>query len=191
MSSKSCSRWQGVGVPSIEFDKYKKWGDYHWKEFRRNSAYRHHALKVQSWITEKTGLDVGCGDGLITHLLGPGWTGIDVDQLAVKLARQHGVAACEGNIYDVGSLARKFEAIYCGDVLEHLKHPATAAHAMSEITDTLYLVTPPRIGNLRVHHVQEWTADELVVFMANLDWQLEGTVSIENDRMYGRFVLCK
>lgn len=172
-------------MPPVVFDKYQKWGDYHWREFARESIYRRHALKVQAWITEQVGLDVGCGDGLITHLLGPGWSGIDCDRLAVKLATQHGVRAIEGSAY---SLAGQFEAVYCGDVLEHLEHPTAALRAIFRVTSTLYLVTPPRRGALRPFHCQEWTAPELIIFMSDNGWKVGGPILIENDRMYGRFI---
>lgn len=173
-------------MSQVAFDKYKKWGDYHWREFaRKNSVYRRHALKVQAWVTEQYGLDVGCGDGLITHLLGSGWSGIDVDQLAIKLARHHGVRAFEGSIYD---LTGQFEAVYCGDVLEHLEYPSVAIHSISRVTTVLYLVTPPRRGmSIRPHHLQEWTNAELLTFLAEFGWKTDELIVTENDRMYGKF----
>ena len=168
----------------MTFNKYKKYGDYHWREFERPSIYRSHALKVKSWITEDVGLDVGCGDGLITHLLGMGWSGLDADDLAVTLAQRHGVRAILGSIYE---LAGYFEAVYCGDVLEHLEYPGAALQAIANITSVLYLATPPRRGQLRPHHIYEWTALELPSYMAAHGWTLIGDVEIENDRIYGKF----
>ena len=50
---------------SPQFAKHNRQGDYYWDEFRRDTPYRRHALHIQQWITEKSVLDIGAGDGLI------------------------------------------------------------------------------------------------------------------------------
>lgn len=170
----------------MEFDKYRLRGDYHWHEFWRNSIYRQHALYVQSWIREKTGLDAGCGDGLITHLLGPGWSGIDPDSVAIGHAVRHGVHATEGSVYHLNG---NHEAVYLGDVLEHLEYPERALVAIGCVTSILYLATPPRHGNkLGKHHLREWTEEELPIFLAESGWKIDGTIVTQNERMYGKFL---
>jgi len=169
---------------SIIFDKYEQHGAYHWEEFERPTVYRKHALRVQRWITEERVLDAGAGDGLITSLLGA--TGIDINPLAVKLAQERGAAVTLG---DVCQIEGDFDAVYLGDVLEHLETPGRALEHLHSVTKILYISTPPRKGNtLRPYHVQEWTPEELVVFMVAYGWDPDGHIEVANDRMYGRFV---
>lgn len=163
--------------------KYAEWGDYHWRQFARPSIYRSHVLHVQNWITVKAGIDVGCGDGLITSRL-PDWIGVDPDLKAVELARKHGVKAAAGNVY---TLSGQFPAVYLGDVLEHLARPGAALEQIAMITDRLFLATPPRKDKPRPLHVQEWTKDELLILMEDHGWKLHELIVTRHDRMYGQF----
>jgi len=166
------------------FDKYERRGAYHWEEFGRPTPYRRHALTVQKWITEQNVLDAGAGDGLITSLLDA--TGIDTNELAVRLAKAKGVDVTLGDIYEV---VGDYDAVYLGDVLEHLEEPGRALEHLHSVTEVLYISTPPRKGDtLRPYHVQEWTPEELVVFLMAYGWDLDGRIETANDRMYGRFV---
>ncbi len=164
--------------------KYAAWGDYHWKSFAQASIYRRHALFVQNWISVKGGLDVGCGDGLITSLL-DGWSGIDRDPIAVELACRHGVQATVGDVYKINGL--NYPAVYLGDVLEHLVLPSAALQQIAGITERLFVATPPRRVVLREHHIQEWTPLGLVLFMEIEGWKLQDRTRVLNDRIYGQF----
>lgn len=171
----------------MDFDKYEKFGAYHWDEFHNGTVYRTHALRVQEWVVERPVLDIGAGDGLITHLLEPGAKGIDTNELAVSLAQERGVDVTIGDVYDLSTM-NQYAAVYLGDVLEHLERPRLALIQIAKITSVLYLSTPPRQGkSLRPYHYQEWTAPELKRFMAHNGWVLDGKISTANDRMYGRF----
>jgi len=54
----------------LVFDKYDRLGDYHWAEFAAGTVYAEHARFCMQWVKERPCLDLGCGDGLITFLLG-------------------------------------------------------------------------------------------------------------------------
>lgn len=70
-------------------------------------------------------LDVGCGDGLISELIGKKtgakMYGVDVADAAVRLSRKRGI---DSKIFDVNKeIPFKnsfFDAVYCGEVLEHV-----------------------------------------------------------------------
>jgi SAM-dependent methyltransferase len=163
------------------FDKYERWGDYHWKEFENDTPYRNHALYVQDWITEKDVLDIGCGDGLITSLIGA--KGIDIHELAVFMAVKHGVQAEVGDVYN---LSGNYEAVYFGDVIEHLEYPEKAMEQIGKITDIVYIATPPKSDVLSSHHYKEYTQEELKEFIEGLGW--EQTYSdVKYERIYAKF----
>lgn len=166
-----------------DFDKYQKWGDYHWREFERLTTYRRHVLYCMEWVKEKNVLDVGCGDGLIAAKI---WMkGIDDNEIAVKLAKEHGVRAELGNVYDLEKHG-KFDAVFLGDVIEHLDYPEKAIEEIGKITNVVYIVTPPRIGELRPYHVREFTMDELIKFMEDLGWTCLNKHKAYS-RIYGKF----
>jgi len=70
-------------------------------------------------------LDVGCGDGLISEMIGKKTGadiyGVDVATEAVKISRRRGIKA---KIFDINKKipfkGSYFDAVYCGEVLEHV-----------------------------------------------------------------------
>lgn len=155
------------------FSKYEQLGDYHHREYAANTIYAAHARRVRNWITERRVLDVGCGDGLITCLLrdkGCEVEGIDSNPRAVALARGHKVTVRLGSAYRL-PLGR-WEAVYLGDVLEHLDRPAKAIRQIGRVTDTLYIATPLRgVQPADDYHAHEYTPGELREFMDRLGWE--------------------
>jgi len=155
------------------FSKYETLGDYHHREYAANTIYAAHARRVRNWITEHRVLDVGCGDGLITCLLrdkGHDVEGIDPNARAVMLAKRHGVRVRLGSVY---RLPRgRWDAVYLGDVLEHLDHQKKAIRQIGRVTDTLYIATPLRGAQpADDYHAHEFLPGELREFMAALGWE--------------------
>jgi 2-polyprenyl-3-methyl-5-hydroxy-6-metoxy-1,4-benzoquinol methylase len=142
-------------------------------------------------VKERPCLDVGCGDGLITSLLGPRTTGIDDCALAVELAQKHKVNASVGSVYDLGDSV-KYEAIFLGDVIEHLEHPGAALVAIRKALSDggfLYISTPPKQPILSPYHHREYTPEELVMFVSAHGFELVGELIVRPEwlEMYGKF----
>lgn len=169
-------------MKEIKFDKYDRKGAYHWRDFDDDELYRQHVLFVIDWIKEDNILDVGAGDGFITHKLG--CKGIDISEIAVKLAQEKGVDVSIGDVYTVKG---NYDAVYLGDVLEHLLKPAKAIKNLSNITNKIYITTPYRKEQIGTYHYREWRPLELVEYMRRLGWR---NISIEviNDKIYGIFI---
>ncbi len=97
-------------------------------------------------------LDVGCGNGIITRALGKkGFTitGIDVSEKAITKAKalntlpnvQFKVMSAEQLVAD----GRKYHAIICSEVLEHLNQPSLLLQTLHQILDNngILIVTVP------------------------------------------------
>ena len=171
-----------------DYDKYAEHQDFHWRAYRGGGIYSDHARKVREWIGEHRVLDVGGGDGLIAALLqqkGHEVMVVDDNALAVGYATRHGVPAQLGSAY---ATSGRWDAVYCGDTLEHLEWPRSALRRFRRVTDVLYVATPPRTGGLRDHrHTQEWTPAELTRLLRRCGWQ-ETSSEVANERILSRSV---
>src|SRR3989338_6793289 len=128
----------------MEFSKYKKFGAYHWKQYEdKNTKYFRHANRVKEWIQEKNALDIGAGDGKITHLLGI--KGVDKEPEAVRLAQEMGADVVLGDAYNLDCKNEEFDAVFLGDVLEHIEFPRKALkEARRILKDYLYIASPEK-----------------------------------------------
>jgi ubiquinone/menaquinone biosynthesis C-methylase UbiE len=147
----------------MEFTKYQDKGDYHWRQFYQKTKYRKHALRVANWVKEKTVLDIGAGDGLITFLLGA--KGIDNEQSGVDIARSKGIDVILGDAYKIPFKDEEFEAVTMIDVLEHMEDPVMALQEAKRVCQKmLYIATPPKRPDGKLtdkFHYIEWTPEEL------------------------------
>ena len=176
----------------MTFDKYEKHGDYHWQEWRDpRTPYAQHAAFCQLWVVERPCLDVGCGDGLITHLLGA--EGIDSSRNGIELALKHGVNA---RLFDLYALteSKQYAAVFLGDVIEHLAEPEQALKAILRAirpSGYLYVVTPPAnpTGLHDPYHVREYSPDQLRELVTSFGFTLEHRIFVKPEwvRMYGKF----
>lgn len=169
----------------IEFDKYKERGAYHWRQYERNPVYRGHVKRVLGWVRKGLTLDVGAGDGLITFWLKA--TGVEIDKLAVSLAKARGADVRLGSTYDL-SKYREYDNVLLLDVLEHLEDPIKALNEIRKVLKPdglLYITTPPPLekGGVRKYHHQEWTPRELMDLMIINGFKY---VDIENCTKYTR-----
>lgn len=113
--------------------KYLRLGDYHWRIYHsgKMSAYRMHVDYIVNYFHDRAGwlLDVGCGAGLVLSKLKEEVSlncyGIDLSPLAIELAHYHSVSACETiDLFKYRvKKSERFDFIYIGDVLEHLRDP--------------------------------------------------------------------
>jgi len=173
----------------MEFDKYKIKGAYHWQQFEDGKIYATHVSKVMSWVRKGRTLDVGAGDGVLTHFLHA--AGIDDNECAVALAQARNCNVKLGTAYD---LQGEYDNVLLSDVLEHLEFPEKALEQVKKVLapgGLVYIVTPPPIRKTpRKYHYQEWTADELIAFMNTNGFNCtQITVMPKLIRIYGVFEL--
>lgn len=172
------------------FTKYQNKKAYHWRDYVRGGKYRKHCDFIKNWVKEKKVLDVGAGDGIITYLLRA--KGIDDEHSAVAIAQSIGVDVVLGNAYFLQFPNDSFEAVTMIDVLEHFDKPEQALAEARRVAPMLYIATPERQPDRPVcdkFHVQEWTRDELITFMADNGYVVDSEMHFakEGATMYARF----
>lgn len=160
---------------------------------KKIQPYSAHAKFCASWVQERPCLDVGCGDGLITYMLGDGAEGIDTDPLAVKLARAHSVEAMVGSAENLPFPDGYFAAVFMGDVIEHLKDPIPAIKEAFRVigpAGMLYVSTPPKSTKLRPYHYHEYDPKELTELLESNGFRLLDKIIVKPDwvEMYGKFI---
>jgi ubiquinone/menaquinone biosynthesis C-methylase UbiE len=173
----------------MKFSKYHNRGAYHWRKYDdKNTKYRRHADRVKEWIQEKKVLDIGAGDGKITHLLGI--KGIDDEPEAVRLAVEMGADVILGSAYSLPYKDGEFEAVFMGDTLEHIEFPKKALQeARRVLTKYFYIASPEKETTNDKYHYDEWTAQELKDLVEGGGFVLEGEIlEVPKDkRIYGKF----
>ena len=186
-------RFNGRPMP---FEKYRSRPAMHWSSYEQVEPFRRRAdhlvhVAVQSAAPGSPGdpeagvatgpvLDLGCGDGLFSHLLarkGLEVIGIDPEPEAIEQARalvarqqypgpapRFAVGRGEALPFDDGAM----RLVVMFDVIEHLLNPAASLRAVARVLDRqgrLVVSTPAQqLGAWSdpVYHVCEYTMDELV-----------------------------
>jgi ubiquinone/menaquinone biosynthesis C-methylase UbiE len=163
---------------TIGFDKYEKFGAYHWKWYLKKPRYTAHVDRIKNWITEKNVLDIGAGDGLITFHIGG--RGVDNNKRSVELALSKGVDVIEGSAYELPFKDEEFESAYIGDTLEHLEFPEKAIlEARRVITKYLYMSGPlPEKSVLEAYEYEasKWNKQQLKENVEKLGFVVEGEI---------------
>ena len=138
------------------FDKYEKRGSYHYSWYEKNTFhYKDHVDKILSYLSDKGSvLDIGCGDGLISHKLhakGHSVVGVDTNELAIKYAkekcdlitaRRSKILFVNKSIYNM-NMGITYSYVICHDVLEHLPNPEEAIQIMYEVCNKFCIITTP------------------------------------------------
>ncbi|ETW98284.1 MAG: hypothetical protein ETSY1_19375 [Candidatus Entotheonella factor] len=165
----------------VPFDKYDRYGAYHWLECERHSrrynpplAARYEAVARRISGRPKV-LDIGCGDGYLMHLVQPQCdtiVGIDTASAGVRHAAQQlsshlGTSAIAlGSGYELPFADKQFDVVLMTDVIEHLERPEACLTEVCRVLqpDGMLCVTTPRRRPERPlgwGHVREYTGDEL------------------------------
>ena len=180
-------------IPPAHFDKYSRFGSYHWKQYSDGTKYKTHADRVAAWIKEDYVLDIGAGDGKITSLLGPRTIGIDNEPEGVRLAQQHGVSVIYGDAYNLPWPDGEFDSVLMADVLEHFEFPEKALReARRVLSQYIYITTPPKRADGKLtdrYHFREYDPTELKKEVEAVGFMLDGAIDvvIKDKVMYARF----
>ena len=171
----------GVTETSRGFDKYERFGAYHWDMGNSDRLYMEHVAYIQSVFasakrvySETTILDVGCGDGYIAGKLAElGLTvhAIDMNSEAIRLAEDKCASLevtgqIEFESEDFFRLRKAPPFILASDVLEHLYKPEQFVDKLVNLSPTVALISTPlkrRDGRLwdPDYHVTEFSEEEL------------------------------
>lgn len=173
----------------MEFLKYSQKGDYHWRMYLDpNTKYRRHADRVKEWIKETNVLDIGAGDGKITSMIGA--IGVDDDKEGVRLAQEKGVNVILGDAYHLPFYENQFDAVFMGDVLEHMEFPLRCVKEVARVCKGyFYCVTPIKGMQNDPFHYNEFTPQELKYLVETVGFKLEGEIlEVPRDkRLYAKF----
>ncbi len=145
-------------------------------------------------------LDLGCGQGHITHAMrqtlnSAEFTGLDYSVSAIEYAHDHfhGIDFAVGDAYEVPYSKRYFDLVVCNNLWEHVPDPL---HLLSMIKEILkpggYIIvsTPSRyqVSNLvrilrgkpvslSAHHVTEYTVGQVIEQLSYGGFQVKRIVS--------------
>ena len=172
----------------MKFTKYHKHGAYHWKMYEdKNTKYFRHANRVMLWIKEKSCLDIGAGDGKITHLLNA--KGVDDEPEAVRLAQMIGADVVLGDAYNLPFKNEEFESVFMGDVLEHMEFPRKALQEARRVLSKYFYIASPTPEGKDKFHYQEWDPGQLKELVESEGFVLDEPmlVVLEDKRIYGKF----
>jgi len=173
-------RLHGLALP---FEKYEQRPAMHWKNYAETPVYRQRADHLAKLAAQHFGdgdvLDLGCGDGLFSHLLamaGMNVTGLDVETAAIDQAR----SKCASQIYPERSprfehstggplpfADGSFNGVVMFDVIEHLPNPVALLREFQRVLPPggkCIISTPSwQYGGSSdpVYHLCEYTMEEL------------------------------
>lgn len=141
---------------SVGFKKYNELGAYHWDD--DYFEWYGELIKKVPKLFPKTGsiLDVGCGDGRMSHELnkrGLEVIGFDGEEEAIRLAEQKvkEVKFIYSDIKDF-KLNRNFDYFLAQDVIEHLKEPQYLVDLFNNYCNKyMILTTDYKHYNLRIY----------------------------------------
>lgn len=176
----------------MDFNKYRDNGDYHWRDYEKGTTYTKHVNKLISWVRKGKTLDIGAGDGLITHKLGA--FGIENDYYALEIVKTKKVNVVYGDAYNLDKKV-KYDNVLLLDVIEHIEYPEKVINEIKEVLNydgLLYVVTPParEDGKLQdKYHYREYTPNELKIQIEKLGFKLVNDIEVVNNfkRMYAVF----
>lgn len=139
---------------------------------KKDSKLRRSLKRAKRMLSEKPPgkkfLDVGCSVGFMTEaarMAGCESFGIDIDDTAVNIAREH-FKDCKFETIDIAKLAERgdtFDMVYMSEVIEHVPDPDGFMAAVSKVMNkgALLYITAPDAGHFGVP--REFTKWDMVV----------------------------
>ena len=178
----------------MEFNKYRDRGDYHWREYKAQTAYGKHVNKLVEWIGKDSEvLDIGAGDGLIVSMFSNGF-GIDNDKYALEISKQKKVNVSHGDAYNLPK-DKKYSNVLMGDVIEHLEFPDKCLEEIKQVIKPngfLFITTPPARADGKLcdkYHYIEYTPESLTNLLTKYGFDLCDSIEVmpQYNRMYAKF----
>lgn len=139
-------------------------------------------------LDKKAVLDIGCSYGEHLSHFGSGSSGISINPVEVTYGREHGLDIIQGNAEEELSLTKKYDAIYCNNLLEHLYSPHQFLYRMRDalaegglavfgvpvlpFPNTLTRLRKFR-GALAAEHINFFVADTLALTIGRAGWRVE------------------
>jgi glycosyltransferase involved in cell wall biosynthesis/precorrin-6B methylase 2 len=125
---------------------------------KKNDPYSSHSHIVR-WVSQhrpRRVLEVGCAGGFLSaemKRLGCEVTGLELDERLAEQASAHCDRVLRGNVetMDLSDLGT-YDAIICGDILEHLQQPAPVLQRLVEhlAPGATMLISLPNVANIYV-----------------------------------------
>lgn len=180
---------------TFSFDQYDQRGAYHWGvsnySLRRVGGYPSRLAARYKLVLQQLPdgapqrvLDIGCGDGALTHLIAQRdhpVVGLDPEPAGVRLATRltqaqtyaHTPVFTGGSAYVLPFENQAIGIVVMADVIEHLEHPQqalTEAHRVLKPGGQLIVSTPQRWPGkiLGRYHFQEFTVAELAELLSGI-----------------------
>lgn len=177
-----------MGGDKKKFEKYKTYGAYHWDWYGNKWTYKRHVDYLKAWVKEKNTIDIGAGDGFITHALGI--KGVDNDPYGITAAAGKGVSIDLGNAYALPYKDEEFDSALMSDTIEHFsKFRRVLREARRVIKSYLYINIPAKEKFVEPDHYHAWTAEEFVKEVEKCGFKLieEPKFKFNRNRIYFKF----
>lgn len=174
-----------MGDPK-KYEKYKRFGGYHWMWYDKRYTYRTHADFLKRWVNEKSVLDIGAGDGFITHFLGI--RGVDNDPYGIKAAARKGVTIDLGDAYSLPYKDEEFDSALMSDTIEHFSNVDLAlSEARRVIKKFLYVNIPLKERFVEPDHYGSWTPEQFTAQVEKQGFALVDGPRLKPHRNRGYF----
>lgn len=164
-----------------------KGGAYHWDWYAGGKQrYIRHVQFLKRWVREKNTIDIGAGDGLITHELTI--RGVDNNRVAIKLAAEKGIKVDYGNAAHLPYKKEEFDSALMSDTLEYLRDiTKPLSEARRVIKKYLYVSLPSAEKFTQVGHYHYWTPQDLVINVEHQGFKLVDGPRLKVDRQHYYF----
>ncbi len=156
-----------------------------WYQFKDESSSSHATmLRLAGRGEGRRVLDVGAADGFLAErLTSQGWrvTCIERDPALAAAARRHGCEVIVANLNaGVPSVEGRFDAMVCGDILEHLVSPEEILSSLLRVLtdDGVVIISVPNVAHLWVR---------IMLLLGRFDYADRGIL----DRTHLRFFTLK